>query len=58
MWRRHFLEHNDAKYLPKGWSVDHRMESHFGKLSKYSMDNQGDQPEQYEVIKAEAEEAS
>ena len=30
MWRNHFLEHNDAKHLPKGWRVDHKIERDFG----------------------------
>jgi hypothetical protein len=36
MWRTHFLENNDTKYLPKGWRVDHKMERNFGEHSVFN----------------------
>lgn len=36
MWRVHFLENNDVKYLPQGWRVDHKMERNFGPHSVFN----------------------
>ena len=36
MWRVHFLENNETKFLPKGWRVDHKMERHFGENSIFA----------------------
>lgn len=33
MWRQHFLDNNETKYLPQGWSVEHKMERQFGEHS-------------------------
>ena len=38
MWRIHFLENNNAKYLPDGWRVDHKLERNFGKDSVFNKD--------------------
>jgi len=35
MWRRVFLEKMQPKYMPNGWSVDHRVDRTFGKLSTF-----------------------
>ena len=35
IWRRHFLENHDAKFLPAGWRVDHKMEVDFGELKDF-----------------------
>ena len=35
MWRSHFIENNDAKYLPDGWRIDHKLERNFGKDSVF-----------------------
>ena len=35
MWRQHFIDNNDTKYLPKGWRIDHKFARNFGALSKF-----------------------
>jgi len=39
MWRRRFVDKLKPKFLPKGWSVDHRIDRSFGKLSAFKSDN-------------------
>ena len=36
LWRQHFLDNNDVKFLPVGWRVDHKIERQFGAHSKFS----------------------
>ena len=36
LWRTHFLESNDTKFMPTGWRVDHKMERQFGENSIYN----------------------
>ena len=33
MWRKHFLENNETKFLPTGWRIDHKLERQFGENS-------------------------
>lgn len=36
LWRAHFLDNNDTKFMPKGWRVDHKMERNFGEHSVFN----------------------
>eukprot|EP01022_Parablepharisma_sp_SALTPOND_P023093 TRINITY_DN47_c0_g1_i12.p1 TRINITY_DN47_c0_g1~~TRINITY_DN47_c0_g1_i12.p1 ORF type:complete len:756 (+),score=63.77 TRINITY_DN47_c0_g1_i12:10514-12781(+) len=40
MWRKKFLERMDPQYMPKRWSVDHRVDRTFGKLSTFNSGKQ------------------
>ncbi len=40
MWRRWFLEKMQPKFMPKGWSVDHRVDRSFGNLSAFKPKNE------------------
>jgi len=36
LWRNHFLKTMNPKFLPLGWSVDHKIERSFGVYSKFN----------------------
>ena len=46
MWRTHFIENNEVKYLPKGWRIDHKMERNFGAHSKFGKKNDEEEKEE------------
>ena len=35
LWRKHFLETMNPKYLPNNWSINHSIERSFGTLSRF-----------------------
>jgi len=39
MWRKRFVEHIKPRFLPKGWSVEHRIDRAFGEKSAFSKDD-------------------
>eukprot|EP00826_Nyctotherus_ovalis_P016659 TRINITY_DN14833_c0_g3_i3.p1 TRINITY_DN14833_c0_g3~~TRINITY_DN14833_c0_g3_i3.p1 ORF type:complete len:731 (+),score=136.37 TRINITY_DN14833_c0_g3_i3:3-2195(+) len=39
MWRRKLLDNMQPKFMPKGWSIDHKVERTFGKKSKFNENN-------------------
>ena len=49
-WRSNFLEHNEPKYLPTGWRIDHKILREFGEFSAFQNIKETDQTSEMVVV--------